>query len=635
MYKTIENKDFRNYYHTTMHTRQTHSIWRPGILFFTATVLPGLLLSILTIRAARHEEAFMEKQLETTFYSELSQTVYSIQQVLESVRETLDVSLAETVRAGFPADWDSTTEFVGIPFLFQLDSGFAVPPRGGISPEEKIFVASNNGFFLDRQPVEIYHSISDEYTESVIAAAKQTSLLQSVSNGRLLRKQASDAFETDKNVQKEIYSQLRSRGKVVPLRNIVSGNKTETKVEAYAPQLSTYVSESMRFSDIVVSAPSGFIPRIIDQRFMLIYWKKLGSGTIAGCSVDMEEVTGKIISVLPQLQTAVRIVTVLDHNGKPAFNPGTYSPPDWKHPFTAREISGLLPRWEAAMYLTDPAALSSRARITTLSLVLLAGLLFTVIAISGFILLKTMQSEMKLAQQKTTFVANVSHELKTPLTSIRIFAELLKERRQPDPRKQENYLGIIISETERLTRLINNVLDFSRSNRGGRMYSKRLCDLNALSRELAENQRIRLEHNRFTFVTEYSAAELPVTVDPEAIKQAFLNILSNAEKYSPDTRWISFSLGKEGSDAVIRIADRGIGIDPAEQENIFREFFRVDASLTARVQGTGLGLTITRQILRDHGGDIRFQANQPSGSEFIITLPLCKEIPGEAENTDR
>ncbi|MBN1758278.1 MAG: HAMP domain-containing histidine kinase [Chitinispirillaceae bacterium] len=618
-----------------MRKNQTHSLWRPGILFFTATVLPGLALSVLTIRAARHEEAFMEKQLENTFYSELSQTVYSIQKVLESVRETLDGSLAETGRTGFPADWDRTTDLVGIPFQFQLDSGFTVPSRGGNSPEEKLFVASNTGFFLDRQPVEIYRSISDEYAESVIAAAKQTSSFQSGNNGRLLRKQASDAFETDKNVQKEIYSQLRSRGRVVPLRNIVSGSKTDAKVEAYTPRLSTYVTESMHFSDIVATAPSGFIPRIIDQRFMLLYWKKLGTATIAGCVVDMDAVTDKILSVLPQLQTAVRIVTVLDHNGKPVFDSGTASPPDWKHPFTAREISGLLPRWEVAMYLTDPAALSSRARITTLSLILLAGILFTVIAISGFILLKTMQSEMKLAQQKTTFVANVSHELKTPLTSIRIFAELLKERRQPDPLKQEQYLGIIISETERLTRLINNVLDFSRSKRSGRTYSKRECDLNGLSRELAENQRVRLEHNRFTFVTAYSAEVLPATVDPEAIKQALLNILSNAEKYSSDTRWISFSLGREGSDAIIRIADRGIGIDPAEQENIFREFFRVDDSLAARVQGTGLGLTITRQILRDHGGDIRYQPNQPSGSEFVITLPLCKEVPGETENSDR
>jgi signal transduction histidine kinase len=329
----------------------------------------------------------------------------------------------------------------------------------------------------------------------------------------------------------------------------------------------------------------------------------------------------------------VRFLTILDHNGNTAISGGTFTPKNWRRPFAAQEIGRLLPRWEVAVYLMSPETLSSRARLTALSLAILAGILFITIAIAGFVLFRTILIEIRLARQKTTFVTNVSHELKTPLTSLRIFAELLKERRQPDPQKQEKYLGIMISEIERLTRLINNVLDFAHINRGRRTYSKRVCDITDLCKELAENQRVRLEHNHFTFKTDFPSVTMSVSVDIEAIKQALLNVLANAEKYSADDKWIRFSLTKEGADAVIRIADHGIGIDPSLKESVFKEFYRVDDSLTAKVQGTGLGLSITRQILRDHGGDIRYQKNQPSGSEFVITLPIQTEENSETENT--
>jgi signal transduction histidine kinase len=120
---------------------------------------------------------------------------------------------------------------------------------------------------------------------------------------------------------------------------------------------------------------------------------------------------------------------------------------------------------------------------------------------------------------------------------------------------------------------------------------------------------------------------MPVRADPEALKQVILNLLSNAEKYSPDRREIEVELGREPDEAggapriAIHVRDRGIGVAEQDRERIFREFFRVDDSLSSRVQGSGLGLTIARRIARDHGGDLACEPRASGGSDFIVVLP--------------
>jgi signal transduction histidine kinase len=601
-------------------------MWKLAGIYTLAIVVPGLILSLISIRTARHEEAFLEKQFQTTFSAELTQSVYSIEQILNEIQKMLDTTAPAKVSGEALAMWDSSVALVNVPFLFRRTGSFIWPDEKRVSGKEREFLTFNNDFFMDRKSVEVYRKITDEYMETILAAKGTDELPKKpLISQELIKQKAASDFEKDENVQQKVYSDLKRRGKFVPYRNVISGNKSSSKVEAYAPQLSTYVTESMRFSQIVSTASSGLIPRLIDEEMMLIYWKKSGQGQIIGCSIDLKKLSEQIASKLPQMLTSARFLTVLDQNGKSIFSDSIFTAQQWNKPFTAREVSRLLPRWEAVIYLVDPAQISSRARLTSLSLVSIAAILFLTILVSGFVLLMSIYSEIRLARQKTTFVTNVSHELKTPLTSIRIFAELLKEKRQPDPLKQEKYLGIMISEIERLTRLINNVLDFAKINKGTRNYSKKICDCVELCKDLVENQRVRLEHNKFTLETGYSDTPLPVFVDPEAIKQALLNVISNAEKYSSGEKWIRITVTSAAKVVTIAIADRGIGIDQSQSELIFKEFYRVDNSLTAKVQGTGLGLTITRQILRDHNGDIHYRKNEPSGSTFVIALPLYTE----------
>src|SRR5208283_4685615 len=173
--------------------------------------------------------------------------------------------------------------------------------------------------------------------------------------------------------------------------------------------------------------------------------------------------------------------------------------------------------------------------------------LVTAIGIGGWLLVHGLNKELRLARQKTDFVSNVSHELKTPLTSIRMFSELLAEGRVTDRAKQRSYLGIITAETARLTRLINNVLDFARIERGEKKYNFQKCDLVSVVRETADTYRPHLEANGFQFTCELPDAPIFVNGDRDALAQVVVNLLSNAEKYSDTCKEIALHLSPVGT----------------------------------------------------------------------------------------
>jgi signal transduction histidine kinase len=297
---------------------------------------------------------------------------------------------------------------------------------------------------------------------------------------------------------------------------------------------------------------------------------------------------------------------------------------NWKRPFVATEIGDALPHWEVAAYLVNPARLTQAAHTTRLTLGLLIALLVLAIGIGSWLIVRSLNAELKLARQKTDFVSNVSHELKTPLTSIRMFSELLAEQRVTDTAKQRSYLNIITAEAGRLTRLINNVLDFSRMERGEKKYNFQPCDLAAVIRGIEQTFRPHLEAGGFKFVCDLPDAPVPVRGDADALSQVIVNLLSNAEKYSNDGREITLQLAQKQSPlphAAIKVLDRGAGIPRGSEEKIFEKFYRAHDSLSSGVQGSGLGLTIARQIARAHGGDVVYEPRDGGGSCFCLRIP--------------
>jgi signal transduction histidine kinase len=224
---------------------------------------------------------------------------------------------------------------------------------------------------------------------------------------------------------------------------------------------------------------------------------------------------------------------------------------------------------------------------------------------------------------KSDFVANVSHELRTPLALIRLYAETLELGRLTAKEKYQEYFRIIREESERLTALINNILDFSRIEAGRKEYEFQETDLGELVHSTLESYRFQIQQNGFAFEENISPDIPPVKVDREAIARSLLNLVNNALKYSKDRKFIGVSLYRSDSSINLEVRDSGIGIPANEQEKIFEKFYRCGDPLVHNVKGSGLGLSLVRHIARAHGGDVLVESAPEKGSKFTIALPFA------------
>ncbi|MGB7464250.1 MAG: HAMP domain-containing sensor histidine kinase, partial [Candidatus Acidiferrum sp.] len=220
------------------------------------------------------------------------------------------------------------------------------------------------------------------------------------------------------------------------------------------------------------------------------------------------------------------------------------------------------------------------------------------------------------------------HELRTPLALIRLYAETLELGRLSAKEKYQEYFRIIREESERLTALINNILDFSRIEAGRKEYEFRETDLAELVHSTLESYRFQMQQNGFAFEENISADIPPVNVDREAIARSLLNLVNNALKYSKDDKYIGVSLYRSNGSVNLEVRDHGIGIPAHEQEKIFEKFYRCGDPLVHNVKGSGLGLSLVRHIARAHGGDVSVESHPQKGSKFTIALPLA--FPSQA-----
>ncbi|MGZ4837070.1 MAG: sensor histidine kinase [Terriglobales bacterium] len=248
-----------------------------------------------------------------------------------------------------------------------------------------------------------------------------------------------------------------------------------------------------------------------------------------------------------------------------------------------------------------------------LSLLLAAGIVFTY---------RGVRKEMELAKIKSDFVSNVSHELRTPLALIRLYAETLELGRVPQKDKQQDYYCTIRKESERLTALINNILDFSRIEAGRKEYDFRETNLPELVRTTLEAYRYQIEQQGFRFEEKIADDIPPVMVDREAIARSLLNLVNNAIKYSSDDRYLGVNLRRSNGSVKLEVVDHGIGIAREEHSKIFEKFYRVCDPLVHNTKGSGLGLCLVRHIAHAHGGNVEVESVPGKGSKFSLLLPV-------------
>jgi signal transduction histidine kinase len=257
------------------------------------------------------------------------------------------------------------------------------------------------------------------------------------------------------------------------------------------------------------------------------------------------------------------------------------------------------------------------------SFYLLALLLVLSVTLFGaYLLWRDVRRDVRMAEMRSQFVSSVSHELKTPLTAIRMFAETLRLGRSRNLKTQAEYLDTIVSESQRLTRLLNNVLDFSKIEQGKRIYKPELTSLSEIIQASARAMKYPLSQQGFELNVRAEEGLPDVRVDKDALEQAILNLLNNAMKYSGESREIDLRLQRKDDQALIQVTDRGVGIDPREQKRIFEKFYRVPMAENERIVGTGLGLTLVSHIVKAHGGNIEVESAPGKGSTFSIYLPL-------------
>ena len=242
----------------------------------------------------------------------------------------------------------------------------------------------------------------------------------------------------------------------------------------------------------------------------------------------------------------------------------------------------------------------------------------------------------RLEQVRTDFVANVSHELKTPLTSIKGFVETLQDGAINNPPMAEKFLKIIMLEAERLTRLINDILSISKLESGMNDVPTERVQLDKMAFEVADMLRIHAEEKQVTINAHRNKKPVYILGNPDHVEQMLINLIENAIKYNKPGGSVTVHVFGNEREANLTISDTGIGIPEEHLPRLFERFYRVDKGRSRSMGGTGLGLAIVKHIVRGMNGEIEVHSKFGEGTEFLVTLPIAPPpTPGEAaENGD-
>ena len=614
-----------------------------ALVFVLAVLAPSLVLAWLAVRSLRDQQFLLERQ-QSLLYQTITDTLaQNVSDQLAQRQQEFSAQVESLVSS-------NGTQASALQFNDQIrsrwplaDVGFSVAlsspttctvtcPLPNSSPEAQRFLVDNGAFLGNEESAEVYWNFNNAkmgFQNSVVSQnGYNNAQVQQPWQKWNSKIQAANADLPGQNASSLNFV---SKGKSRSVTPQSANYQQQAANPAAEPQdnFSKVIPAEAEFRQLVGDGTDGMLGRFLQNKLKLMFWHRLDHdpNLIFGAQLNLNRLIDGLRSVVqpdPALRDEI-CVALLDDNARPVAVSRPNFQAAWKRPFVATEIGDSLPHWEIAAYLVNPAHLTQVARTAELTLGLLIATLVLAIGIGGWLIVADLNRQLALARQKTDFVSNVSHELKTPLTSIRMFSELLAEQRVADPAKQRSYLQIITAETARLTRLINNVLDFSRMERGEKKYNFRDADLVQIVRETVETYRPHLENSGFQLECALPPSELTVRCDTDAIAQVIVNLLSNAEKYSNGEKKITIEASRRDGPlpcAEVRILDRGPGVPRGCEEKIFEKFYRAHDLLSSGIQGSGLGLTLARQIARAHGGDVVYEPRKNGGSSFSLRLPL-------------
>jgi signal transduction histidine kinase len=562
-------------------------------------LIPAVAVCLAGSRLLVHEQERIA-QLSRSSRSERARTI------AETLQVTVDAVEVELQQALYDIpgerlvdtllEWEATNPLIRNVFVWDEAAGLEYPLAGMASTaEERQFMDRFDGLFSGR--------VSWVSGEPDDVSGPSDSMAAS----------ASDAATVQKNGQQQ-EKQVTAAGKIRSSRQ-----ELVDLVQSTGPAAETEALDDSRFT-----RSGGWIPWFVENRLYILGWVRT-DGPVYGVELELVTLLSRLITDFPADETEGAVYTLKDDTGEILHQIGASRIDPDAEPESILSLAPQLPHWELAVYALGKDAAASAGR----GFLILSGLLLFIflatILFGGGMLIRQAHRNQRDALRKTTFVSNVSHELKTPLTSIRMYAELLFAGRVADPDKKRRYLQVIVSETRRLTRLVNNVLDFSRLEQGQKKYHPETIHLAEYIEEVTGAHALPVKEAGMILETVMPDRDIAVHTDRDAIGQVMVNLIDNAVKYAADGGKLKISLSVGNGSARIEVADNGPGVSDAHRERIFEQFHRVDDSLTARQQGSGLGLSIARRILRDLGGDLTYRPGKPGGSCFVVSLPIRPE----------
>jgi signal transduction histidine kinase len=343
-----------------------------------------------------------------------------------------------------------------------------------------------------------------------------------------------------------------------------------------------------------------------------------GRAALATLTWNVEVLCEAILARTVRSLEAPTILAVLDERDRPVFSKESLAGADRLLTVPFRER---LATWRLAVYQPPGDSPRQAVRRQVMLFMCAFGVLLVVIAAGTVLTWRLTRREAEMAQLKSDFVANVSHDLKTPLSVIRMFGETLEMGRVTDETRRQEYYGVIARESERLSRLIENVLDFARIEGGRRTYSIAPTAVEPVIRDTLEAFSHPLASDGYK-VDVRVPQDLPdVPMDGEAIAQALSNLVDNAIKYSAERKSLAIEARLADGELAISVADTGVGIPREEQSRIFEKFYRAGRSETQGRRGSGVGLALVRHIAEAHRGRVTVESTPGEGSRFTLWLP--------------
>ena len=353
----------------------------------------------------------------------------------------------------------------------------------------------------------------------------------------------------------------------------------------------------------------------------LLYWRELEGGKMVGAEIDRVRLLADLVGELPATfaEGAQERIALTDARGETLYQWGNHEPAEGELPRVERALAQPLGAWKLQMFVPPVAYAAALGGDEGVGL--FAGIAALVIALLVLALWLYRDSTRRMRQtaRRVGFVNQVSHELKTPLTNIRMYAELLErdvDELGPEARRR---LEIIVSESQRLSRLIGNVLTFSRQQRRVLRVRPRPGCVDQVVADVLEQFEPSLQQRGVVVQSSFNAAR-SVHLDADALGQVIGNLLSNVEKYAAAGKEVRVQTQQSDGEAVVTVTDRGPGIARRDAERIFEPFYRVEDGITEGVSGTGIGLALARQLARLHGGDLKLLASDGPGACFELRI---------------